>query len=120
MPKMGIVEEKYKADNRVIGITRMTTYTANEDIPVPEDKLVIVAIDNTEATAHIAKFTGAAGEEIVGLIRESAKQDENIVVIKRGEINRKSIDFTGITALKDYEVFELLEKQNLLMEKLND
>ena len=119
MPKMGIVEEKYKADNRVIGITRMATYTAIEDIPVPEDKLVIVAIDNTEAIAHIAKFTGA-GEEIVGLIRESAKQDENIVVIKRGEINRKSIDFTGITALKDYEVFELLEKQNLLMEKLND
>lgn len=120
MAKMGIVSENYKADNRIVEKTRMATYKAAVNITVADDKLIVVALDNSGTEPEIKKYTGAAGEMIIGVIYENAKLGEKIAVLKRGQINKEAISMTGITGLKDYEVFELLECQNLLPVTLNE
>ena len=120
MPKMGITAENYNADNRIVDKTRMGTYKAAANITVADDKLIIVALDNTGTEPLIKKYTGAAGEVIIGVIYEGVKKDENAAVIKRGTINKEAISMTGITGLKDYEVFEILENQDIFPVELNE
>lgn len=121
MSKMGIESVEKKPDYRVIETTRTGTYKAAANITVPEGKLVIVAIDNSDTSnAQIKEYDGTAGDIIAGVIKEDAVAGKNSVVIKRGKLNTEAIDTSNISGLEDYEVFELLEHQNLFVEKLSE
>ena len=121
MSKMGIESVEKKPDYRIIETTRTGTYKAVANITVPDGKLIIVAIDNSDtAVAQIKEFDGTAGDIIVGVIKENAVIGENSVVVKRGKLNIDTIDTSNISGLEDYEVFELLEHQNLYVEKISE
>ena len=63
MARMGIESIKKEFDYRVIEITRTGTYKAVANITVPDNKVVIVAIDNSDpAEAQIKEYTGTAKE----------------------------------------------------------
>ena len=121
MSKMGIESVEKKPDYRIIETTRTGTYKAVANITVPDGKLTIVAIDNSDtAVAQIKEYDGTAGDIIVGVIKENAVIGENSVVVKRGKLNIDTIDTSNISGLEDYEVFELLEHQNLYVEKISE
>ena len=121
MSKMGIESVEKKPDYRIIETTRTGTYKAVANITVPDGKLIIVAIDNSDtAVAQIKEYDGTAGDIIVGVIKENAVIGENSVVVKRGKLNIDTIDTSNISGLEDYEVFELLEHQNLYVEKISE
>ena len=121
MSKMGIESVEKKPDYRIIETTRTGTYKAVANITVPDGKLIIVAIDNSDpAIAQIKEYDGTAGDIIVGVIKESAIAGENSVIVKRGKLNIETIDTSNISGLEDYEVFELLEHQNLFVEKTSE
>ena len=119
MSKMGIESVEKKPDYRIIETTRTGTYKAVANITVPDGKLVIVAIDNSDP-AQIKEYDGTAGDIIAGVIKESAVAGENSVIVKRGKLNIEAIDTSNISGLEDYEVFELLEHQNLFVEKTSE
>ena len=78
MSKMGIESVEKKPDYRIIETTRTGTYKAVANITVPDGKLIIVAIDNSDtAVAQIKEFDGTPGDIIVGVIKESAVIGEN-------------------------------------------
>ena len=121
MSKMGIESVEKKPDYRIIETTRTGTYNAVANITVPDGKLVVVAIDNSDpAIAQIKEYDGTAGDIIAGVIKESAVAGENSVIVKRGKLNIEAIDTSNISGLEDYEVFEMLEHQNLFVEKTSE
>ena len=121
MAKMGIENVEKNADYRVIEAKRTGTYKAKSAITVPDGKLIIVAIENSETTyAQIKEYDGTAGDIIAGVIKENAVAGETSLVIKRGKIDVAAIDTSNITGLEAYEVFELLEHQGLFPENLSE
>ena len=84
-------------------------------------RTIIVAIDKTDpAKIQIKEYDGTAGDIIAGVIKESAVAGENSVIVKRGKLNIEAIDTSNISGLEDYEVFEMLEHQNLFVEKTSE
>lgn len=121
MGKMGIESVEKKFDYRVIEITRTGTYKAVADIAVPDNKLILVALDNSDpAQIQIKEYDGTSNSIIIGVIKESVSAGENAVVIKRGKIDIKSLDTSNISGLDDYEVIELLEHQDLFLVNISE
>ena len=93
MSKMGIESVEKKPDYRIIETTRTGTYKAVANITVPDGKLVVVAIDNSDpAIAQIKEYDGTAGDIIAGVIKNS-------VIVKRGKLNIEAIDTSNISGL---------------------
>ncbi len=121
MARMGIESVKKEFDYRVIEITRTGTYKAAANKIVPDNKVVVVAIDNSDPSeAQIKEYTGTAGDLIVGVIKENVTAGDNSVVIKRGKLDKKAIHTSNISGLEDYEVYELLEQHNLFPENISE